>query len=478
MLVRGRALAPEPPQTVQFNTAAKAQLNDDCNSEVPGDRCGHAVPEPLDRLVRAPHDIIDIGTTINERKHISKRSTRRIFGPGGRRIQCPSHPRSVQSTYMPRQTPLPRRPCSASDVGPLNAQGNRSEQGLAPELPAAPYDPFLMQTGSQVLNMLNNSIRVHFEARIPLELYRCIIRHAAYSTRLLYRLCFISRLFRNEAERLLYRKVELEGTYDKLLNWCTTVSSNHRLASLVHELILPSHFRYSNHLLCPRLEARSRLECAFSEALSALKALRILQIYSFTMSNFHYFSPSTFIGRPYRLRTLDNDPLGSSAPSWLPFLQEQPDIQYWSVSALSHRHRLLLNIPSQTTTWPECLKLRYSSTTYFGPPTVPRCNAIALRSISNTLTRLRAEIVPLPAALGDVQMEFELLEDIRENAPNLIFLALQTSINVGNPSYSISISQDKVNSATRTLTSSNGSLKPLQLLQVWKSCCSKCTSRS
>jgi hypothetical protein len=337
---------------------------------------------------------------------------------------------------------------------------------------------------AKVLNMPNDSVRVHFEARIPLELYRCIIRHAAYSTRLLYRLCFVSRLFRNEAERLLYRKVELEGTYDKLLNWCITVSSKHCLASLVHELLLPSGFRYANRTFCPPLAAKSRLECAFSEALSALKALRILQIYQ-TGIPYSYFSPSTFVGRPYRLRTLENDPLGPWAPSWLPFLQEQSDIQHWSVSALSHCHRLLLNI------WPQndyltlpnnhlarrgikCLKLRYSSITYFGPPTVPRCNAIALRSISNTLTRLRAEIATVP----NIQMEFELLEDIRENAPNLIFLALQTSINVGNPSYSISISQDKVNSATRTLTGSNGSLKPLQLLHVWKSCCSQCTLRS
>jgi hypothetical protein len=393
------------------------------------------------------------------------------------------HWQAVRSpTYMPRQAPLPRGPSSVNDVGPLNAQGNRSGQGLALELPAAPYDPFLMQTGTQVLNMLNNSIRVHFEARIPPELYLCIIRHAAYSTHLLYRLCFVSRFFRKEAERLLYRKVELEGIYDKLLNWCTTVSSNHRLASLVHELILPSHFRYFN-LLC--LEARSRLECAFSEALSVLKALRILQIYSFAISDFQYFTPSTFIGCPYRLRTLANDPSGSHAPSWLPFLQEQSDIQHWSVSALPHCHRLPQtdyhtlpkNHPARRGIG--CLKTQYSASTYLGT-TVPRCNAVALRSISNTLTRLRAEIVSRRAALGsrNIQMELELLEDIRENAPNLIFLALQTSINVSNPSYNISISQDKVNSATRTLTSSNGSLKPLQLLHVWKSCCSKCASRS
>jgi hypothetical protein len=136
-----------------------------------------------------------------------------------------------------------------------------------------------------------------------------------------------------EAERFLYRKVELNGNFHQLFSWCTTVSSKECLASLVHELILPSSWFSSQP---PPLEAQSRLMAVFSEALSALKALQILQIYQ--ICGLNYFLPSTFLGRPFRLRTLEHCRLGHATRFWLPFLREQSDVQHWSVSELSHGH--------------------------------------------------------------------------------------------------------------------------------------------
>jgi hypothetical protein len=140
---------------------------------------------------------------------------------------------------------------------------------------------------------------VPFETRLPLELYHSIVRHAATSTNLLCSLSLVCRMFRNEAQRLLYRNIRLDGDYYKLFSWCTTICGNQNLADLVHELTLPSRW-FATHP--PPLWGQSRLASGFSDALSALTALQILQIHS--IRGFTYFSAFTLLGRPFRLHAI------------------------------------------------------------------------------------------------------------------------------------------------------------------------------
>lgn len=68
---------------------------------------------------------------------------------------------------------------------------------------------------------------------LPQELYRSIIYHLRDDRKNLAKLSYVSRDFRHEAERVLYRSVVISGDHRRIEAWCRLVASNGRLAALV-----------------------------------------------------------------------------------------------------------------------------------------------------------------------------------------------------------------------------------------------------
>lgn len=73
---------------------------------------------------------------------------------------------------------------------------------------------------------------------LPNELYRDIIAHVPGCAELAT-LCTVSSTLRFEAERVLYRVVEVLE-YRRISSWSVTIASSSRLAGLVHSITFPS----------------------------------------------------------------------------------------------------------------------------------------------------------------------------------------------------------------------------------------------
>jgi hypothetical protein len=160
--------------------------------------------------------------------------------------------------------------------------------------------------------------------RLPIDLYRFIIEYIS-DQRDLCSLCVVSKAFRQESERVLYRNVRLTNNYACLVSWSQAIINTPWLASLVHTLSLPSLTRYHDGLYV------SFLVQSMAKALRALTKLKALHIVNNSSAGLFqcYLHPTILRGCKFRLETFGIRSGSLSLPDLVPFLSEQREITYW-----------------------------------------------------------------------------------------------------------------------------------------------------
>jgi hypothetical protein len=165
--------------------------------------------------------------------------------------------------------------------------------------------------------------------RIPIEVYSLFFQHVHHAPTL-SNLCTVSRVFQQEAERILYHTVRLPCDYDRVFSWFKAVLQNSRLPNLVYSLTLPRSLRPES--IRSESTSRAHLEkliITIKWALSSLTGL--CEIYVYDSSGLNYLCPSMFHGHPFRLQVFESDlPLRRMLMDWQKFFLEQPTIRHWA----------------------------------------------------------------------------------------------------------------------------------------------------
>lgn len=159
-------------------------------------------------------------------------------------------------------------------------------------------------------------------SRIPADLYQVITEHIS-RRRDLATLCRVSRVFRHEAERALYRKVVVRE--ETVMFFCHGgVLTNRRLASMVRSLSLTL-----SSSTFPFYQSAAML----SDALRGLSNLRNLELWGSAMPHLIH---SQFIFRGCKLNL---QRFGSSVPldtQLIQFLATQPNITHWTTTSRAY----------------------------------------------------------------------------------------------------------------------------------------------
>jgi hypothetical protein len=265
---------------------------------------------------------------------------------------------------------------------------------------------------------------------IPIELYALIFRHVT-RTAALCNLCTVSRVFRHEAERLLYHTIRLPKDRGRLISWCHIIVENPRLAMQVYSLSLPMRFAYGQPY-ADRVDYNlmlQELQHAITRALSSLSRLVELEIYYQSVGN-DYLDPGIFCGHSFHLQVFEeNLDYWYSTNHWLKFLSEQPGIQHWRSNisvgeaidpdvlpllTSAHFHSSALDILTR------CPVIRALRVTRPGLGYSPRL--VELKVFRHTLTNL--------SIVHSKRLIME-LDIVRDAVPNIKFLALASKYGVG-----------------------------------------------
>jgi hypothetical protein len=182
-----------------------------------------------------------------------------------------------------------------------------------------------------------------FCARLPTELHRNIILHCYPHD--LTNICRVSRLFKNEAQPILYESAELTYyDYDRILAWSRTIDSRPHLAHMVHLLILPYELSLSGPLW-----ARGKFHTSLASALRKtvnLKGISIIQIPEATpRASGRVFTllPKMLVGCSFRLQSFCGR-LSTQGflEDWWKFFSEQKEIRYWDPVPRIPGHGMIL----------------------------------------------------------------------------------------------------------------------------------------
>jgi len=175
-----------------------------------------------------------------------------------------------------------------------------------------------------------NSTASH-STRLPVELHRNIIQFIPAGNDLT-NLCKVSRLFKNEAQPILYGSSELlHYDYDRIMAWSRTIDSHPHLAHMVHFLTIPYELPLSSGLW-----ARGKFHTSLAGALKRtinLKGIFIIESPETsvrTSGRMFTLLPKMLMGCGFRLRSFCGR-LSSDAflVDWWKFFREQKEIRYW-----------------------------------------------------------------------------------------------------------------------------------------------------
>ncbi|KAG6915593.1 hypothetical protein DXG01_010829 [Tephrocybe rancida] len=155
---------------------------------------------------------------------------------------------------------------------------------------------------------------------LPIELYSLIFEHLDNND--LISLATVSSQFQRGAELLLYRNVDLSNSSisgQRLLSWCTTVSTVERKALRVHFLKFPSSIKGIPYHCDPEILVNS--------AFLALANLKHLLLTGGDKDDSVSIHPAVLIKCSFKLTSF----LAGSfdVGSTLQFLATQPTIEYW-----------------------------------------------------------------------------------------------------------------------------------------------------
>ncbi|KAG6915596.1 hypothetical protein DXG01_010832 [Tephrocybe rancida] len=156
----------------------------------------------------------------------------------------------------------------------------------------------------------------------PLELYPAIFEYLDNND--LISLATVSSQFQLEAELLLYRNVDLSNSSisgQRVLSWCTTVSTVERKALRVHFLKFPSSIR--------GIPYHFDTELLVDSAFLALANLKHLLLMGGSKDDLVSIHPATLIKCSFKLESFLGDTPNFDVENTLQFLATQPTIEYW-----------------------------------------------------------------------------------------------------------------------------------------------------
>jgi hypothetical protein len=161
------------------------------------------------------------------------------------------------------------------------------------------------------------------------ELWGAIFHHVERND--LMTLARVSRSFQQEAERLLYRCVDLRTTTDgaRLASWCMSIVGERRRASRVRTLRLPEYFTPPRRILADSSAKIQQLIAQAFKVVVNLKRLYISPVMDISKRKVPTIVPSTFENCTFCLTGIDGHFSGLTADEMWEFLSKQPDIFFW-----------------------------------------------------------------------------------------------------------------------------------------------------
>jgi hypothetical protein len=179
---------------------------------------------------------------------------------------------------------------------------------------------------------------------LPVELYRDIIQSIPSPTDI-SKLCRVSRMFRDEAQPILYNSFELLcDDYSRILAWCRTIDYHPHLARMVHFLILPYELSL-NTTLRARAKFHALFACALRKTVN-LKGISIIELPeapSAASGRVFTLLPKMMKGCDFRLHSFCGR-LSTDAvlADWWKFFRGQTEIRYWDPVPRIPGHGMIL----------------------------------------------------------------------------------------------------------------------------------------
>ena len=167
---------------------------------------------------------------------------------------------------------------------------------------------------------------------LPVDVYSIICRHTAIND--LTTLCRVSKMFQDEAERILYYSVDITHIADgeHLMSWCNNIAASQRRSIRVHILRFPATF------LSPPQDATPtsslHIQQANAQALRAFVNLSdlSLRIGSAEGEGIPSLLRWSFEGCRFSLTAFSGNFLGLTLDDIWNVVSHHPNIRYWTPS--------------------------------------------------------------------------------------------------------------------------------------------------
>jgi hypothetical protein len=274
---------------------------------------------------------------------------------------------------------------------------------------------------------------------LPMEVWGSIFRHVERND--LSTLARVSRLFRQEAEYVLYHDVDLSPTTNgaRLASWCMSIIGDRRRASRVHTLRFPEYFKPPRRIFA---DSSAEIRQLIAQAFKAVVNLKRLFMYpTVDKSKVPTIVLSTFDNCTFRLTCVFGHFPGLTADEMWEFLSKQPDIFFWGPSSrfissidaippntLPSMHEAVLDFPQKLPLFYDlpmwALKLEFNGThaKYDGLAVINSLGLFeeTLRCLSYVVTGSLTDWTTL-----------DIIRSLANNAPNLEWLQIHSRQKVG-----------------------------------------------